>query len=671
MESLRNCWLLGLSLTFLTAFSSLYLQLPGLYGKDGILPARRMLHFSAKPLLEQLKDAPTLLWLCPHLGLDTEQGMELICLLGSALSFAALLIKQLRDSIIFFCLWFLYLSLHQVGQVFLFFQWDSLLLEVGFLAVLVAPLHLRKWRSAAHRHHDRVTFWLVRWLFFRLMFASGVVKLTSRCPTWWGLTALTYHYESQCIPTPGAWFAHQLPVWLHKLSVVIVYTIEIAVPLLFFSPTRRLRIFSFYIQALLQILIIVTGNYNFFNLLSIVLSFSLLDQEHIDFWLRSSKKRRSRSRADTLQAWVVTLLELSVYTTLLLGTIHYFGLKVNWESQTIESSTAFTYHEFLHWLKLVIVPTIWLGVLSLTWEIVAAMLSALCVRGFFPKLWATLQCTIFAAVAASMFAVSLVPYTFIEYEANSNLWPQVQWLHRAVDRYQLVSSYGLFRRMTGVGGRPEVVLEGSYDRQIWMEIEFMYKPGNISEAPALVAPHQPRLDWQLWFAALAPHTHSPWFISFIQRLLEGSKDVTRLVQVDETRYPFSERPPTYLRAQLYRYSYTVASAGRSLPRDWWTRQRVAEFFPTVSLGDPTLESLLLEHGFKDKPSPRRVSESLLPSLLRLVREQTQLFTGPGLIGSLVCTALLISLARALMSRRPVGKVYRAANNSQNGQGKRK
>lgn len=65
---------------------------------------------------------------------------------------------------------------------------DSLLLETGFLAVLVAPLHLLKWRSTAWRPHDSITFWLMRWLLFRLMFASGVVKLTSRCPTWWGLT---------------------------------------------------------------------------------------------------------------------------------------------------------------------------------------------------------------------------------------------------------------------------------------------------------------------------------------------------------------------------------------------------------------------------------------------------------------------------------------------------
>lgn len=121
--------------------------------------------------------------------------------------------------------------------------------------------------------HEGLPFWLVRWLLFRLMFASGVVKLTSRCPAWWGLTgegpgldigqswglcpaltthpspaALTYHYETQCLPTPASWFAHHLPVWLHKLSVVATFLIEIAVPPLFFAPVRRLRLAAFYSQ---------------------------------------------------------------------------------------------------------------------------------------------------------------------------------------------------------------------------------------------------------------------------------------------------------------------------------------------------------------------------------------------------------------------------------------
>ncbi|GAA6089452.1 lipase maturation factor 2a, partial [Tachysurus ichikawai] len=91
-----------------------------------------------------------------------------------------------------------------------------------------------------------------------------------------------------------------------------------------------------------------------------------------------------------------------------------------------------------------------------------------CVRGVFRRLWSTMQWGVFSAAAVSMFTISLVPYTYIEYESNSNLWPGVRRVFDLTDRYQLVNSYGLFRRMTGVGGRPEVVMEGSMDGRNWV-----------------------------------------------------------------------------------------------------------------------------------------------------------------------------------------------------------
>ncbi|XP_074997112.1 lipase maturation factor 2 isoform X1 [Calonectris borealis] len=650
----RSLFLAGLAAAYLAAFASLYVQIPGLYGRDGILPARKVLRLSGKGLWEQLRDFPTLLWLSPRLGLDTELGMELLCLLGVLASFGALLFEPLRDSLLFALLRVLYLSLYQVGQVFLYFQWDSLLLEAGFLAVLVAPLRLLKWRSTAWRAHDGVTFWLVRWLLFRLMFASGVVKLTSRCPTWWGLTALTYHYETQCIPTPGAWFAHQLPVWFQKFSVVATYVIEIAVPLLFFAPIRRLRLFAFYSQVLLQVLIILTGNYNFFNMLTIVLAFSLLDEEHMGRWLGRSKRKQASTWPPSLWAVLSTLLELSAYGLLLYWSIQCFGLEISWEKRLLDSKVAFTYHEFTTWLRAVTLPLVGLGFLSLSWEILSAMYRCACVRGCFWKLWAALQWAVFATATMGMFAISLVPFTYIDYESNGKLWPGIHQMFNAVERFQVVNSYGLFRRMTGVGGRPEVVLEGSYDKQTWTEIEFMYKPGNVSTAPPVVAPHQPRLDWQMWFAALAHHSSSPWFTSFVYRLLQGKKDVIRLVQVDESRYPFSAQPPIYIRAQLYKYWFTGSAEGSGEgPVPWWRRQHVQEFFPAVSLGDPTLESLLSQHGLKDKTPLKRSADAFLPWLLQSLRQLSRPFSGPAVLWSLYLVAATVSLLRAL-GRRPRG-----------------
>uniref|UniRef100_A0A8C5DWQ3 Lipase maturation factor n=1 Tax=Gouania willdenowi TaxID=441366 RepID=A0A8C5DWQ3_GOUWI len=512
--------------------------------------------------------------------------MELLCLLGALLSLAALLVEALRDSLVFLCLGFS----------------DSLLLETGFLTVLVAPLTLVR-GSRGIREHDSMTFWLVRWLLFRLMFVSGAVKLTSRCPTWWGLTALTYHYETQCIPTPLAWFAHQLPVWWHKLSVVATFVIEIAAPFLFFSPLRRLR------TVLLQTLIILSGNYNFFNLLTLTLCLSLLDNQHVNFWLRVSAGSSER------WSWICYLLELVVWSLIIFGTIVLFDLQFDPHKNGFSSRTAFTFHQFNQFLKAITIPCIWMGVLSLTWEMITSIFRCACVSGFLTRFWGMFQWSVFAVAAAFMFTISLVPLSYVEHDSHVRLWPAVRQAYDLVDRLQLVNSYGLFRRMTGVGGRPEVVLEGSYDGVTWKEIEFMYKPGNVSAPPAVVTPHQPRLDWQMWFAALGAHTQAPWFTSLVYRLLQGKADVIELIQTDVSQYPFHQQPPTYVRAHRYRYCSHQAR--------WWRRVYDEEFYPMVHLGHTYLENMLSRYGLKDKLPPRHPSNNTVVQLLSWTRSQVK------------------------------------------------
>ncbi|KAL7401982.1 hypothetical protein ABVT39_007672 [Epinephelus coioides] len=643
----RRMFLWSMAVIYLVAFVSLYVQIPGLYGNNGLLPARWQLRYSGKSLWEQLLASPTLLWLGPQLSLDTHTAMELLCLVGAALSLAATLVEAFRDSVVFFCLWALYLSMYQVGQVFLYFQWDNLLLETGFLCILVAPLTLIR-GSRGVREHDRVTFWLIRWLLFRLMFASGVVKLTSRCPTWWGLTALTYHYETQCIPTPLAWFAHQLPVWWQKMSVMGTFVIEIAVPLLFFSPLRRLRLGAFYLQVLLQVLIILTGNYNFFNLLTIALCLSLLDDQHVNFWL--CKADKTSDNDSKLQSWLCYLVELAVWSLLIFGSIIYFDLQVDTVKKGISSRTAFTYHQFNQFLKTVTIPCIWIGVLSLTWEMVKAMFRCACVSGFLKRFFGTVQWTLFAAATAAMFTVSLVPFTYIEYDSNARLWPGVRRAYELSDRFQLANSYGLFRRMTGVGGRPEVVIEGSNDGVSWTEIEFMYKPGNMSASPAVVTPHQPRLDWQMWFAALGAHTQAPWFTSLMYRLLQGKRDVIELIQTDVSQYPFHKQPPAYLRAHRYRYWFTEPKPDGSFPERWWRRVYDEEFYPTVHLGNTFLESMLTQYGLKDKLPSRRISNTTVAQAVRWVRSQVKGVPPHVLIWTLIACSAAVCLLQGLQNR---------------------
>src|SRR5262249_31236594 len=133
-----------------------------------------------------------------------------------------------------------------------------------------------------------------------------------------------------------------------------------------------------------------------------------------------------------------------------------------------------------------------------------------------------------------------------------------------------VNSYGLFAVMTTT--RPEIVIEGSDDGQSWRPYEFRYKPGDPARRPAFVAPHQPRLDWQMWFAALGPCEQSPWLQRLFQRLQEGSPPVLALLASD----PSAGHPPRYARALLYDYRFTDLAPHRRTGA-WWQRRLEGEF----------------------------------------------------------------------------------------------
>src|SRR6185369_10544813 len=132
--------------------------------------------------------------------------------------------------------------------------------------------------------------------------------------------------------------------------------------------------------------------------------------------------------------------------------------------------------------------------------------------------------------------------------------------------------YGLFAVMTKE--RPEIILEGSRDGQTFIPYEFSYKVGSLERAPRWNAPHQPRLDWQLWFAALRSREESPFFDGLCIRLLQGSPDVLRLLPRD----PFAGQPPRYLRATLWQYTFTTL-AEKKQTGHYWTRTQPDPYMP--------------------------------------------------------------------------------------------
>jgi hypothetical protein len=330
------------------------------------------------------------------------------------------------------------------------------------------------------------------------MFSAGWAKLRSGDPTWRDLTALTYHFETQPLPTWLGYYCHRLPAALSRLSVLGMFLIELGAPMLILA--RRTRPVAFVLFVGLMLVIAATGNYGFFNLLAIVLCVPLVPDRWLERVLPEVLLERLRASAQGPGP-----------------------------APPVSAVRA-----------------------------VPAALRALC--------------------AACYLLISLGQVWSL-FARRATLPPPLRQLVQWTAPFHVSSRYGLFAVMTT--SRPEIILEGSRDGQSWTPYEFKYKPGELRQPPRWAAPHQPRLDWQMWFAAMRPAADSPWFQGLCIRLLQGSPDVLWLLARD----PFAGRPPRYLRARLYQYRYTTASE-RAQTGAYWHRDEPGEpYLGPVSLGD--------------------------------------------------------------------------------------
>lgn len=193
-------------------------------------------------------------------------------------------------------------------------------------------------------------------------------------------------------------------------------------------------------------------------------------------------------------------------------------------------------------------------------------------------------------------------------------------IHEASRSFRITSSYGLFRQMTGVGNldaytdssnpplakvaRPELILEGiAKGTEKWREIPFKYKPGNIYKSPPWIMPHQPRLDWQMWFAALGNYQQNPWLISLIDKLLTGNSDDI-LTLLDKKGYPFKETPPVAVRVRLFDYDFTnfnTSTRANKVAKAWWTRTKPRDYLPGIERDNPSVSAFLNGYGISRSP----------------------------------------------------------------------
>ena len=489
----QRWFLRALGLTYLIAFLSLWVQVDGLIGSNGVSPLNQFLP-AARAQLGQDAYAllPTLCWFN-----SSDAFLHFLC--GAGVVISLLLIFGIAPAPSLVALFAFYLSLSMAGQIFLSFQWDVLLLETGFLAIFFAPWRLWPrglllWPGSpppgTGQPVSHAGLFLLKLLLFKLILMSGVVKLTSGDDSWgwvnqsfhWSaLTALDYHYWSQPLPTVFGWWADKSPEWFKHFSVAFCLAVEIIVPFFIWAP-RRPRLIAAGLMIFLQLAIAITGNYCFFNLLTIALCLLLIDDASIGRKYVTVRDRRYSYRLRRYAA---------------------------------------------------------IGVIIVTLPINAWLI-------------------------------------FTAFKPRSRPPHALATVYEQLEAFRIVNGYGLFRVMTK--DRGEIVVEGSAEGVEWLPYEFKWKPGDVKRVPGWCAPHQPRLDWQMWFAALESPQQNPWLVGLIVRLLQGSHEVTGLL----AHNPFPDKPPRYIRATFYRYRFTTTSELRQTGA-WWKREELREYLPALSM----------------------------------------------------------------------------------------
>ncbi len=455
MRLARRLFFIGFGLTVVVAVGSFWWQFAGLAGARGIAPMGEA--FAQASARLTILELPSLLWL-------SSSDAMLHALLACSLLSGVAMVAGLAPRIACITLWVCWSSLVQVGYPFLSFQWDLLLIESAFCAAFFAPPGLRPKVETEPEAPFAFSFVMFA-LACKVTLQSGIVKLTSGDPTWRDLTALTYHWWSQPLPTWTSVFIAQLPLVVQKLLCAVMFVFELVIPVLALGP-RSLRIVAALGLMALQAALFAAGNYSYYNVLTFVLALPLLDDAALRRVFRRLPELPSSPPAPR-------------------------------------------------------------------WTWAAPVLYVLISVGMFLR-------------------VELV---------------------NPLRRFDTINAYGAFAWMTK--NRAEIILEGSNDGTTWLAYEFPWKPGDVTRRPGFIAPWQPRLDWQMWFASLGQCANNPWILSMQHKVLTGNLEVLALLETN----PFPAAPPKFLRTRSFEYRFS------SEKNVWWARQELGAYCPALTLDD--------------------------------------------------------------------------------------
>lgn len=482
--------LLGLiyAIAFLVAIN----QIVPLIGSNGLLPVGIFLKQVANALGSTsagFMRLPSLFWF-----VNSDTALLTASWIGFILSLVV--VAGYANAPLLTIVWFLYMSIVHAGQEWYGYGWEIQVLETGFLAIFLCPLlDMRPFPKRAPPFQIIVLF---RWLIFRIMLGSGLIKIRGD-EIWRNGTALFHHFETQPLPGPMSRWFHFLPRTVLKTGVWFNFLAELAAPWFVFWP-RLARLIAGSVIVVFQVTIILSGNLSFLNWLTIVPALACFDDS---FWSRVLPRK------------------------------------------VVLKATAADEHA---------VPS--RSMITTAWVITAIVV-------------------------------------FLSFRPALNLLSPGQIMNTSYDPLELVNTYGAF----GTVGqeRLNVIFEGTMDENPddsanWKQYVYKGLPVALNKQPPQIAPYQLHLDWQMWFAAMSSPDEYTWTFNLVWKLLHNDSSTTGLFASN----PFPGKPPRYVRAVLYRYSFAKPGNASDL---WWNRQRLNIWLPAMSVGDPSLVNYLKGQGW--------------------------------------------------------------------------
>ncbi len=478
-----------LGLIYAVAFLVLINQVIPLIGADGLLPVGLY--------LKQISDAigptdgftrlPSVFWF-------THSDMALLIAAWAGFILSCVVLAGYANALLLTVLWFLYMSFVHTGQDWYSYGWEIQLLETGFLCIFLCPLlDMRPFPKYAPPILIIVLF---RWLIFRIMLGSGLIKIRGD-EIWRNGTALYYHFETQ--PIPGRRWFHFLPHTILKAGVWFNFLAELVAPWFVFWP-RPARHIAGSVIVLFQVTLILSGNLSFLNWLTILPALACFDD---GFWSK------------LLPRALVRKAEIAA-------------------NDAIPSRSMLTTSR---------------------------------------------------VVAVIVLFLSIAPVV--------NMLSSNQIMNTSFDPLDLVNTYGAF----GTVGkeRLNVVFEGTRDENPgdsadWKPYIYKGLPVDPDKRPPQIAPYQLHLDWQMWFASMSTPDDYPWTLNLVWKLLHNDPNTVALFAGN----PFPGKPPRYIRAVLYRYSFAKPGNPKGL---WWNREKLSIWLPAMSVNDPRLTDFLKQSGW--------------------------------------------------------------------------